>query len=65
MSNKDFVQPLTDIKKHIEIARKFNDPIETCKPEISPELHKLTKQIESELQLLSMKISLFITQNND
>lgn len=64
MSNQDFISTLESVNEHIQIARKFNDPIETCKPEISPELHKLTKSIEGELELLSIKIKLFITQNS-
>lgn len=49
---------LRKAQEHIQIARKFNDPIETAAS--TPGLHKLTKQIESELQLLNIKIDNYL-----
>jgi len=56
-------QALKDTQKHIAIARGFNDPIELGE-DISPELKKLTKTIEAELELLNIKIDLYFNKQS-
>ncbi len=61
--NKNFTHTLTQIKEHFRVARQLNDLIEKARGEITPELYKLSKQIEAELQLLNIKIDLQLTKN--